>query len=69
VPESRLTGVFQWVKPKHGLIVQLDRDGGLLSSCHDPTGATVSDVSQVSDDGRHLYLGSFHSAFIARIPA
>jgi sugar lactone lactonase YvrE len=69
VPEKYLATLFTMVKPKYGIIVELDSSGNIVSSMQDPNGQVISDVSQVSDDGaNHLYLGSFHSDFIAKVP-
>jgi len=66
-PESWLTMIFQSVKPKHSLIVEMYKNGSIASTRHDPSGSIVADASQVIDDGQHLYIGSFHSVYIARV--
>lgn len=67
MPESRWTGLYEMIRPRHAMIVQFDSEGNIISTAHDLLGETVSDVSQVSDDENYLYLGSFHANFIARV--
>lgn len=50
------------------MIIELDGNGKIISSAHDLTGSVISDVSQVTDSSKYLYLGSFHANFIAVIP-
>ncbi|KAH7716585.1 Protein F57C2.5 [Aphelenchoides avenae] len=68
IPEKYLATLFTLVKPKYGILVELDANGRIVSSMQDPNGVVIADVSQVSDGGSHLYLGSFHSDFIAKLP-
>lgn len=53
--------------PQYGLILLVDQNGRYVSSLHDPTGLKISSVSEVEDDGHSLYLGSYHSKFIAKV--
>ena len=53
--------------PKYGLIVQFDDNGQIVQSLHDPTGKTISGVSEVLDMGPNLYLGSYNAPFLARV--
>ncbi|KAI6183783.1 Adipocyte plasma membrane-associated protein [Aphelenchoides bicaudatus] len=68
LPERYLGLVFGLFKSNYGLVVELDINGKIIGSYHDPDGSIVPDVSQVSDDQHYLYLGSFHSNFIAQVP-
>ncbi|KAM7446526.1 hypothetical protein ABFA07_005181 [Porites harrisoni] len=54
-------------KPGHGFIVELDENGRIIKSLHDPTGKVVPDVSEVHDEGDTLWLGSFKANYIAKL--
>lgn len=54
-------------KPRHCIIVEVDENGQIIRSLHDPTGGIVPDVSEVHDDGDVLWLGSFGSNFVSRL--
>lgn len=54
-------------RTKHTMIVQMDANGKIISSAHDYKGSVVSEVSQVTDSGDFLYLGSIHGRHIARL--
>jgi len=68
LPERYLGHVFGLFKSNYGLVVEIDTNGKIIGSYHDPEGSVIPDVSQVSDDKNYLYLGSFHSNFIAQVP-
>ncbi|XP_070578296.1 adipocyte plasma membrane-associated protein-like [Ptychodera flava] len=54
--------------PQYGLVIELDEDGQIIQSLHDPTGEVVPSVSEVHESTTgQLYLGSYHSPFIARL--
>lgn len=53
--------------PKYGMIIELDQDGNIVRSLHDPTGEVVSSVSEVLDTGDALYLGSFHAPYMVKV--
>ncbi|XP_033127979.1 adipocyte plasma membrane-associated protein-like [Anneissia japonica] len=53
--------------PKYGLIIEVDQNGEIIQSLHDPTGEVISSVSEVLDTGKELYLGSFGGPFIGRL--
>ena len=55
------------VNPTHGFIMELDENGQIIRSLHDPTATVVPDVSEVHDEGDVLWLGSFRSNFIGRL--
>ena len=54
-------------KPGHGFIVELDENGQIIKSLHDPTGKVVPDASEVHDEGDTLWLGSFKAKYIAKL--
>ncbi|VDN17858.1 unnamed protein product [Gongylonema pulchrum] len=62
----------QWLlsrfRVKHSLIIRLDKEGRIIQSAHDPTGEAIEHVSEVTEAGDHLYLGSFVAPYIARLP-
>ena len=51
---------------KHNIIVEMNRDGDILRSVHDPNGEIIFGASQVTelDDGQ-LLLGSYLAPFAA----
>ncbi|XP_078000978.1 adipocyte plasma membrane-associated protein-like [Glandiceps talaboti] len=56
------------LSPKYGMLVELDEDGVITQSLHDPTGEVVPSVSEVLEPtAGQLYLGSYHSPFIAKL--
>ncbi|KAF7634794.1 Str_synth domain-containing protein [Meloidogyne graminicola] len=68
VPQQYLASLLTLFSQKYGLVLELDLTGKIIRSYHDPTGTVVQGVSQASDDGNFLYLGSFHADFIAKVP-
>ncbi|KAH7715144.1 Adipocyte plasma membrane-associated protein [Aphelenchoides avenae] len=53
---------------QHGLFVELNKEGEIIASYHDPEGNYIHDISQVCDDGsKYLYLGSYANDFIVRV--
>lgn len=53
--------------PKHGLLVELNENGQITRSFHDPTASVISGISEVHDDGDVLYFGSFKSPFVGKL--
>jgi sugar lactone lactonase YvrE len=54
----RLPAALQPAPIRHGLVVELDREGNPVRSLHDPTGE-VALVTSVMERDRRLYLGSY----------
>jgi hypothetical protein len=53
---------------KHGLVLRLDVwSGAVVDSLHDPQGLNVTETSEVSEHDGHLYLGSYHLNYVARM--
>ena len=50
-----------------GLVVEVDEDGVIKRSLHDPTGQVIPSVSEVVDDYGTLYLGSYHGSYIGKV--
>ncbi|KAI6230949.1 Adipocyte plasma membrane-associated protein [Aphelenchoides besseyi] len=67
VPERFLRFAINLIAPSYGLAIELDLNGTIVRSYHDPDGR-ISDISQVSEHNGFLYLGSFHGDFIAKVP-
>ncbi|XP_055495916.1 adipocyte plasma membrane-associated protein [Leucoraja erinacea] len=53
--------------PKYGLVLELNEDGSVRRSFHDPHGVVVSAVSEASEHGGYLYLGSYSSPALCRL--
>ncbi|CAK5083906.1 unnamed protein product [Meloidogyne enterolobii] len=68
IPQRYLTSILNLIAQKYGMVVELDLNGKIIRSYHDPTGTVIQGVSQASDDGDFLYLGSFHADFIGKVP-
>lgn len=50
------------------MIIQLNKEGQIIASAHDPKGEVIEDVSEVTEVDDFLYLGSYHAPYIARLP-
>ena len=55
------------VLPKYGLLVEYDLNGNIIKSWHDPSGKVVEDTANAVIHNNKIYIGSFHSDFIAVI--
>ncbi|XP_072042327.1 adipocyte plasma membrane-associated protein-like [Amphiura filiformis] len=53
--------------PTYGMIIELDQEGLIRRSLHDPTGEVVGSVSEVLDTGDALYLGSFSAPYLVKV--
>ncbi|KAI6209107.1 Adipocyte plasma membrane-associated protein [Aphelenchoides besseyi] len=67
VPERFLRFAINLISPSYGLAIELDLNGTIVRSYHDPDGR-INDISQISDHNGFLYLGSFHGDYIAKVP-
>ncbi|XP_022089049.1 adipocyte plasma membrane-associated protein-like [Acanthaster planci] len=56
----------KWLS-KYGMILELDQQGKILQSLHDPTGQMVSSATSVLDMGDALYIGSAEKDYIVKI--
>jgi sugar lactone lactonase YvrE len=57
-----------WPKPEpYGLVLELDADGTILRSLHDPGGQHVRQITNAEEHDGWLYLGSLANDFIARV--
>jgi len=57
-----------WPKPApYGLAIEIDEDGKILQSLHDPSGAVVEQVTSVHERDGALYIGHLHRDRITRV--
>ncbi len=57
-----------WPKPKpYGLVIELDEQGRVVRSLHDPTGNHVREVTAAHEHAGWLYLGSLTGDSIRRV--
>ncbi|XP_006822136.1 adipocyte plasma membrane-associated protein-like [Saccoglossus kowalevskii] len=60
--------ILKRMAPKYGLLIELNADGDIIQSLHDPTGEVIPSVSEVLETAPgQLYLGSYHSSFIGKL--
>lgn len=58
--------MIQRRSPKHGLVIELDKESGhIIRSLHDAEGSVVPSASQVTEYKGHLYFGSYYLSHIA----
>lgn len=56
-------------KPQpYGLIIGINEEGKITRSLHDPSGATVSQVTSVRDFGDVLVMGNLEQRYLASLP-
>ena len=48
-------------------MVELNENGQITRSLHDPTGSIVSGASEIHDEGDALWLGCFKCKFIGKL--
>ena len=53
--------------PKYGLVVELNENGQIIRSLHDPAGVLFPSVSEVQEENGILYLGSSDRPFIGKL--
>jgi sugar lactone lactonase YvrE len=59
---------FLWPKPeRYGLVIELDADGKVLRSLHDPGGEHFANVTSAEEHDGALYLGTLHEARFGRL--
>ncbi|CAK5088811.1 unnamed protein product [Meloidogyne enterolobii] len=52
----------------YGIAIEIDLDGKIIRSFHDPQGTIINDISQLADDGgEFIYLASFNNKYIGRM--
>ena len=56
-----------WPKPNgYGLVLELDAQGNIIQSLHDPTGNHLKEITSAQEYGDYLYLGSLHNDRIGK---
>ena len=63
IPERFLSTAI----PSCTLIIELDEQGNIIRSLHDPDGERFSRISEVEEDAGHLYIGSFCVPYIGKV--
>lgn len=53
--------------PRYGLLLEMNSEGKIIQTFHDPSGQVVPDVSEAEDKDGVLYLGSYSQPFISRL--
>ena len=53
--------------PKHGLLLELNKDGKVIRTLHDPTGKQVPAVSEAEEKNGVIYLGSYNLPYLSRV--
>ncbi|KAL8615677.1 hypothetical protein ACOMHN_034827 [Nucella lapillus] len=54
--------------PKYGMVLELNQQGQIIRSLHDPHGVNYGAISEVDEYNGNLYLGSFKASFVGKIP-
>ncbi|CAF1070278.1 unnamed protein product [Didymodactylos carnosus] len=49
---------------RHGLVIEVDNNGQILRSLHDPEGINIPSTSQVTEYNGYLYFGSYYLPYI-----
>ncbi|XP_076442475.1 adipocyte plasma membrane-associated protein-like [Babylonia areolata] len=55
------------VVPKYGLIIEMNEEGEIIRSLHDPTGTKVPATSEGEEKDGVLYMGSYNLPFLSRV--
>uniref|UniRef100_A0A7E4ZRY7 Str_synth domain-containing protein n=1 Tax=Panagrellus redivivus TaxID=6233 RepID=A0A7E4ZRY7_PANRE len=65
IPEKYST-VFLSMGPSNGLFIKVDANGNIIDSWQDPSGK-IRYISQATDAGNAIYVGSYAHSFLAKI--
>lgn len=68
LPEKFFSKIPSFFVDKHSILIEINLKGEIVSTYQDPQSTVVEDVSHVADDENYLYLGSYHSKFIVKVP-
>uniref|UniRef100_A0A0N5A0J9 Str_synth domain-containing protein n=1 Tax=Parastrongyloides trichosuri TaxID=131310 RepID=A0A0N5A0J9_PARTI len=68
LPEKLFSKLPSLFVKKHAIIIEINLNGSIISTYQDPESKVVQDASHVVDDENYLYLGSYHSRYIAKVP-
>ena len=52
---------------RHSVLLELNENGQITRSLHDPTGSAVPGISEVHDDGDVLYFGCYKNPFVGKL--
>ncbi len=63
----RLPEALMPLPAKYGLVIELDAEGKVLRSLHDPTGTHVWQVTSVEEVGGTLHFGTLHAPRLTRL--
>lgn len=53
--------------PLYGLVIEINSEGEITRSLHDPTAEKVPSASEVEDHNGVLYLGSYYLPYLSRL--
>ncbi|KAK3093107.1 hypothetical protein FSP39_011140 [Pinctada imbricata] len=53
--------------PKYGLLIEVDDNGNIMRSLHDPTGKVIPSLSEAEDKNGVLHFGSYNLPFMGRL--
>lgn len=53
--------------PKHSIILEINRDGEIISSLHDPGAKVISASGEGFEFNNTLYIGSFWTPYIGML--
>lgn len=59
---------FAWPRPKpYGLVLEVDEDGRILRSLHDPGGRRVPQITTAREHDGFLYLGTLDGSWVGKL--
>lgn len=64
---AKLPRVFLPAPAEYGFILELDANGNILRSLHDPGGEQISNVTSVHEEDGTLYLGNLVKDYVGRL--
>ena len=60
---------FAWPRPKpYGLVLEVDEEGRILRSLHDPGGRRVPQITTAREHDGFLYLGTLDRSWVGKLP-
>ena len=59
---------FAWPRPKpYGLVLEVDEEGRILRSLHDPGGRRVPQITTAREHDGFLYLGTLDGSWVGKL--
>ncbi|ESO96507.1 hypothetical protein LOTGIDRAFT_115667, partial [Lottia gigantea] len=55
------------VVPKYGLLIEVNSEGKIVRSLHDPTGEKIPAISEAEEHNGVIYLGSYNLPYISKL--